>query len=256
MSTEDERRIAALHEYEIMDTPPEQVYDDISLLTSFICGTPIALITLLDMDRQWFKSRIGVTRTETSIEHAFCAHAIRQKEIFLVPDASQDERFANNPFVLDEPHIRFYAGAPLITPQGVGVGTLCAIDREPRTFTREQHNALEALARQVITALELRRTVNALTRTIQEKAIAEQKADRMTDLLPMCSWCHKVRDDHNYWKGVEDFLAEQMSVEYSHGICPDCADKQREQRLARKGSWIQAVAAADAAQSSDGDASS
>src|ERR1700742_5064782 len=118
-SSIDQRRLDALREYAIMDTTPEEGFDDISRLTSFICGTPIACITLLDLDRQWFKSRVGLEGTETPIEHAFCAHAIRQEKVFFVPDALADDRFAQNPLVTHTPNIRFYAGAPLITPDGV-----------------------------------------------------------------------------------------------------------------------------------------
>src|SRR5687768_12556841 len=102
LPTADELRIAALREYQIMDTPPEQAFDDISLLTSFICGTPIALITLLDRERQWFKSRVGLETEQTPIDQAFCAHAIAQEKVFLVPDATQDARFADNPLVTGE----------------------------------------------------------------------------------------------------------------------------------------------------------
>ncbi len=225
-----EKRVAALNEYEIMDTPPEEVFDDISRLTSFICDTPIACVTLLDMNRQWFKSRIGLTDSETPIEHAFCAHAIRQEQVFLVPDATLDERFAQNPFVTSTPNIRFYAGAPLITADGVGVGTLCAIDRIPRNLTQAQQEALTALARQVMVAMELRRTVRALDKALKEKEAALHEVKQLREILPMCSWCRKVRDDENFWSHVDDYLATHSDLRFSHGICPDCAAKVRQQR--------------------------
>ena len=149
-----EVRLAALLTYDILDSAPEQAFDDLTRLTSFICGTPIALVTLLDTRRQWFKSAVGLAIPETPIEQAFCAHAIQQEKVFLVPDAKEDERFSHNPLVTGEPGIRFYAGAPLVTPKGVALGTLCAIDRVPRALSVAQEEALAALARQVIWALE------------------------------------------------------------------------------------------------------
>jgi GAF domain-containing protein len=223
-----EKRMAALWEYKIMDTPPEQAFDDLTQLTSFICGTPIALVTLLDLQRQWFKSSFGLSVSETPLEHAFCAHAIKQERVFLVPDATRDDRFSSNPLVTGEPNIRFYAGAPLITPDGVAVGTLCAIDRVPRQLSQEQQDALAALARQVIWALELRKTVKALSIALAEKKAARQEVATLQALLPMCAWCHKVRDDENFWHEVEDYLAAQPGTRVSHGVCPDCAAKFEE----------------------------
>jgi GAF domain-containing protein len=148
MVIDETRRLAALGRYRILDTEPERSFDDLTLLASHICGTPIALITLIDKDRQWFKSRVGVDLTETSRSVAICAHAIQQHDIFIVPDTLESEAFKNNPYVAGEPHIRFYAGAPLITPDGHALGTLCVMDRVPRTLTADQVDALEALRRQ------------------------------------------------------------------------------------------------------------
>ena len=234
-SPADQRRVDALREYAIMDTTPEEGFDDISRLTSFICGTPIALITLLDLDRQWFKSRVGLDATETPIEHAFCAHAIKQEKVFLIPDAEKDDRFARNPLVTSAPNIRFYAGAPLVTPDGVALGTLCAIDRVPRDLSEEQQDALSALSRQVIMMLELRRTVKALDVALAEKRAAEAEVNTLRDLLPMCGWCRKVRDDEQLWLGVEEYLTIHSTTRFSHGICPDCAKTLREEMKAKTG---------------------
>jgi len=219
----DQRRIDALREYAILDTIPEEGFDDISRLTSFICGTPIATITLLDLDRQWFKARIGLDKNETPISESICATAIQQKELFLVHDTHEDARFADYACVTGAPHIRFYAGAPLITPEGVAVGTLCAIDRQPRNLTPEQKDALSALARQVMMMLELRRTVTALDTALAAKRAAEAEVESLRDLLPMCAWCRKIRDDEQLWLGLEEYFTRHSNTRFSHGICPECA---------------------------------
>ncbi len=152
-------RLAALDIYEILDTPAEAAFDDIVRIASQICGTPMALISLVDDRRQWFKAAIGLDVTETPREIAFCAHAIAQPGILAIDDAAADVRFVDNPLVTGDPQLRFYAGAPLVTPEGFALGTLCVLDRQPRHLTPDQSGALQALARQVMTQLELRRSL-------------------------------------------------------------------------------------------------
>ncbi|MDT7043130.1 sensor histidine kinase [Candidatus Nitronereus thalassa] len=153
----ESERLAVLNSYQILDTPPEPQFDDLTILAAQICQTPIALVSLVDPDRQWFKSKVGVTACETPRDWAFCAHALHEKDLLLVSDALADPRFAKNPLVTSEPHIRFYAGAPLRTREGHALGTLCVIDQVPRELTVEQRSGLMVLARQVVAQFELRK---------------------------------------------------------------------------------------------------
>jgi len=164
----EERRIEALGRYEILDTPPEQDFDDLTLLASHICDAPIALITLIDKNRQWFKSKVGLGLSETARDLAFCAHTIAEPDVLIVRDATADPRFAGNPLVLSEPHIRFYAGATLMTSDGYALGSLCVIDRTPRDLTGDQMDALRALSRQTMVQLEIRRIAAAMARLNRE----------------------------------------------------------------------------------------
>jgi GAF domain-containing protein len=163
-------RLKALHELEVLDTPNEESFDDLTHLASYICDTPFALITLVDSDRQWFKSHVALAMDETSRDISFCAHAILQHNPFIVPDALKDERFKDNPLVTSEPNIRFYAGAPLTTEQGLKLGTLCVLDQVPRTLSTEQIVALKALRNQVINLLNSRRE-----RITFKRALIEEK---------------------------------------------------------------------------------
>src|SRR5438105_2079195 len=154
---DEPKRLEALHRYRVLDSPPEKAFDDLALLASHICGVPMALISLIDADRQWFKSRVSFAAPETPRDVAFCAHAIGGRDVLVVPDAAADRRFAGNPMVLRDPKIRFYAGAPLVTSDGYSLGTIFGMHREPRTLTAEQTEALRTLSRQVVAQLELRR---------------------------------------------------------------------------------------------------
>ena len=153
---DDAARLATLYSYSILDSPPEQGYEDITALASFICATPFSTITLVDRDRQWFKSEVGFGTNETARADGFCACALLRPETLIVPDTLLDPRFANNPFVLEPPRIRFYAGAPLIAPDGHILGTVCVFDTKPRMLTSSQIFALEALSRQVMALFAVR----------------------------------------------------------------------------------------------------
>src|SRR6202521_1877589 len=159
MSTNDAARVDALQKYAVLDSEPEQAFDDLSLLASYVCKSPIALISLVDGNRQWFKSKVGISATETWRDIAFCSMAIQQPDVFVVPAALQDERFRTNPLVISEPNIRFYAGAPLINEDGYALGTLCVIDRTPRNLAPEQEAALKALSRLVLMQMDFRRNL-------------------------------------------------------------------------------------------------
>lgn len=153
----EEARLYTLTSYNILDSPPEEAFDIISRLASYICGTPIALVTLIDRHRQWFKSRLGIDIPETPRDLAFCAYTILQPSLLVIPDMKQDERFMSHPLVENEPNIRFYAGAPLITSEGHALGSLCVIDKIPRELTADQKGALLSLAYLAVINLDMRR---------------------------------------------------------------------------------------------------
>jgi GAF domain-containing protein len=172
------KRRESLASYAILDTDPEPSFDDLTHLASFICKTPIALITLVDEHRQWFKSKVGLSSEETSRDIAFCSHAILQTEMFVVPDALQDARFRDNPLVGGEPHIRFYAGIPLINDDGFALGTLCVIDKRPRSLSDAETSALKALSRLVLGQMELRRNLIALKNALNSRSNEEHERQR------------------------------------------------------------------------------
>lgn len=172
----ERERLKTLRHYKILDTPPEMTYDDLTLLASEICGTPIAAVSLIDEDRQWFKSKLGLDVSETPRDVAFCAHAILNgKESLIVEDATKDERFSDSTLVTGSPGVRFYAGTPLVMSDGNAVGTLCVVDRVPRKITEGQRRALEVLGREVVAQMELRRSHHVLESTVLTLARTESE---------------------------------------------------------------------------------
>ena len=171
--TSEAARVAALNRYAILDSEPEQSFDDLVTLAAHICHAPMAMLSLVDDHRQWFKSKLGVQVRETPRETSICAHAIQQGNLFIVPDTLQDERFNQNPLVTGEPHVRFYAGAPLINEDGFALGTLCVVDREPRELEPEQKEAISALARLALRQMELRMNLQLLKEALNDRTREE-----------------------------------------------------------------------------------
>ncbi|MCF2948398.1 ATP-binding protein [Paraglaciecola aquimarina] len=191
-------RLQALYDYDILDTEAEKVFDDLTLLASQICDKPITLISLVDPERQWFKSTVGIDATETSRDIAFCAHAIHQKDIFEVEDTLLDERFFDNPLVTSAPNIRFYAGTQLQTASGHAIGTLCVIDEKPSKLTEQQKQSLEILGRAVISQMELRKKIKDL------KVATEHKTDFMSNMS------HELRTPLNAIINFSQLLLDQV----------------------------------------------
>ena len=210
MDNTEKNRLTTLDLYQILDTESEKVFDDLTSLAANICQTPISLISLVDEDRQWFKSRYGLETSETPREQAFCAHAIWQEKVMVVENALEDERFQKNPLVLGEPNIRFYAGAPLTMSNGQSLGTLCVIDQKPRQLTSDQYEALETLRNAVVSQIELSRALKDLR--------------ELNKLVPMCAWCRKVKTgvDSSEWLPLETYISKTAPI--THGMCPECKE--------------------------------
>ena len=170
---DEKKRLASLRKLQILDPPAEPAYDDLAQLAAFVCEVPIALITLLDEDRQWFKARIGLTLRETPRSVSFCGHAIHNDGLFIVQDTHKDERFRQSPVVTGDPHIRFYAGMPVSDPDGLPVGTICVLDRNPRTLSPQQEVTLRVLARQVEAQFRIRQQIMDLQESRARHAQAE-----------------------------------------------------------------------------------
>ena len=210
---EDEfKRVEALKGYSILDTMPEPEYDDITFLASQICKTPISLISLVDNQRQWFKSHHGLDATETPKELAFCAHAINDKNnILIVPDSRVDKRFFDNPLVTDNPHVIFYAGIPLVNKEGFPLGTLCVIDNSPNSLDEFQLKALKALSNQIISLFDLRKK----TIDLENKA-AEVEAQNIILEKFASTAAHDIKSPLATIAMITDLIENQYSSHLDH----------------------------------------
>ena len=202
----EEHRLQVLDSLNILDTELEETFDGITKLAAFICDVPIALISLVDENRQWFKSRHGLGATETHRDYAFCAHAIHQQAIFEIPDSRKDERFADNPLVTGDPHVIFYAGHPLEVTDNINVGTLCVIDNRPKSLTESQKQMLSILGRQTEKLLQIRLVNRNIKNLIQSKS----------DLLATMS--HEIRTPLNAMIGLIEMMQETSIDEETDDI--------------------------------------
>ncbi|WP_293747106.1 GAF domain-containing hybrid sensor histidine kinase/response regulator [uncultured Paraglaciecola sp.] len=210
-------RLKALYDYDLLDTEAEKIFDDLTQLAAKICDTPITLISLVDADRQWFKSKVGLDAEETSRDIAFCAHAIHQKEIFEVEDTLLDERFCDNPLVTSAPNIRFYAGTPLVSHNGHAIGTLCVIDDKPNKLTEIQRQALEVLGRSVISQMELRKNIKELKQANEHKTefLSNMSHELRTPLNAIIGFSRLMLDDINHHKLPAKFSEYISHIDYS-----------------------------------------
>lgn len=214
----EEQRLKALSEYRILGSRPEEAYDHITRIAALACNVPIALISLVDRERQWFKSKVGISANETSRDISFCSHTILEPDPLIIEDALFDQRFKDNPLVTEEPHIRLYAGFPLETPAHERLGTLCVIDRIPKSLTNTQFKIMQELANQVVVQLELRKRSFAL---MEEFC----KMHNNQGLISTCSYCRSVKDHKGSWLPMDQFMMQHSTLNFSHGICQSCMSK-------------------------------
>lgn len=216
-------RLAAL--YAVAERGSPEHFDDLTYIASQVCEAPIALLTMIGENKQWFRSKIGIDIEETDRDVAFCSHAILYTEPLVVADTTADERFRDNPLVTQPPFVRFYAGAPIAVEGGFNVGTVCVIDTEPRTddaLTEAQLKILQALSRQATQLLGCREDVSPNPWGGVGSA---------SEAASICAWCSRVQGRVGEWFSISEFLYQRFEVPTTHGICPDCMksteDRQR-----------------------------
>ncbi len=212
------RRLTTLRRYQILDSVSERTYDDIVKLAAHIFEAPIAAILQVEDERHFLKTAVGVRGAESFLlnTHTFCEETMAEPDVMVVEDTICDERFANNPLVTSGPQIRFYAGAPLAMPDGIGLGALCVMDIQPRRVGRREKEMLQSLARMVMTTMDLHCVSDALANEVL-------KVKNLSGLLPICAGCKNIRNDGGYWQRVECYVSENSSAEFTHGLCPGCA---------------------------------
>jgi predicted signal transduction protein with EAL and GGDEF domain/GAF domain-containing protein len=210
-------RLQNLRDYAILDTPAEAAFNDLAKLASVICNTPIAMVSLVDTDRQWFKAKVGITETQTPRDESFCQHTILGEDLLVIPDATADPRFADNPMVVGPTHVRFYAGAPLVTPEGHALGALCVKDSVPRTLSPAQSDALKALGRQVVSQMRLRRLA---TQVIAAERFTRATLDTLSARIAVLDQQGKIIAANKLWESAagtlsaldSDYLSECESI--------------------------------------------
>lgn len=196
-------RLSALARYDILDTPIEESFDDLTALAAHICDMPVALVTFVDDHRQWIKSSYGIDDLrETARDIAFCAHTILETDVMVVPDAHEDQRFDDNPLVTGAPHVRFYAGMPLITEEGYALGSLCVLDQKPNVLTDAQLDTLRRLGRQVQLLLELRRKRRENAALLEQLAAQHESLEKMIGNVPGIVWEHWIEPDPTQYRNT------------------------------------------------------
>jgi PAS domain S-box-containing protein len=229
-------RLEALNSYDILDTPKEKEFDAIVKMAAQACNAPVSLISFVTQGRQWFKAEVGTGLSETPLDSSICSHAIRQKELFVVPDTTKDARTRNNPLVTGDPHVRFYAGALLETPEGLPLGTVCILDYKPRTLNEQEASSLKALARMVMTQLELRRTLTKLRRALEGKSKSEERSEflsRLTQKFSMLSGPEELnrlatREVGQFLGGQRCYFFEAIPPDVFCRVLPDwCVEGEK-----------------------------
>lgn len=221
---DEEARSAALHSFNILDTPREHDFDDIAKIASHICGSPIAVVNLVDTKRQFFKAEVGLGVRSTPLETAFCRHALLEQDVLVIPDATIDHRLNDNPLVTGEPHIRSYAGALLKTADGHPIGTVCVLDYRVREFSDDQVEMLRFLARQAMVQLELRRTVAAQQKLLSRTRAAEQQRANFERVVRQASDFIGIVDPQGKVLFLNDAARDLVGLQAEEPLPPDVMD--------------------------------